>query len=72
MGKTKTRPEGDVRPFGFIARSRAPVFEVTHSTGVHASGVSHGTETRTRGSFVDSKRYKIERIIVHYPLFRET
>ena len=70
-GQTRRGRQRRFRPSGFIARSRARVFEATHSTRVHASGVSHGTE-RTRVSFLESRRYNTESIEVHYPLFRET
>ena len=50
-------------------QTRARVFEATHSTRVHASSISHGTE-KTRVSLLESRRYNTERIEVHYPLFR--
>ena len=64
-GQTRRGRQHRFRPFEFIARSRARVFEATHSKRVHASGVSHVTQ-RTRVSFLESRRYKIKRIEVHY------
>ena len=74
MGKTKARPEGDVS-VGLDRWDSLPEAEhvsLKQLTLRVCMLLALVTGQRTRVSFLESKRYKIQRIIVHYPLFRET